>query len=116
MKKIRGFGGRSYGAKGDKTLQNLEKIQQQMWENLQKLEETFETMEVIGSAGGGAVKVRAKCNYEIVAIEYDDALLQDKEMLNDLIVAAVNEALKEIERRRQEEIEKITGIQGMPNL
>ncbi len=116
MKKIRGFGGRNYGGKGEKLPQDIGKLQQQMMQNLQKVEEIFETLEVTSTSGGGAVKVTARCNYEITSIEYDDSLLQDKEMLNDLIIAAVNEALREIEKRREEEIAKITGLPGLPNL
>ncbi len=116
MKKIKGFGGRSYGGKSAKAPQDLEKLQQQIRENLQKVEELFESMEVVGTSGGGAVKVTARCNYEITNIEYDDSLLQDKETLNDLIIAAVNEALREIERKREEEIAKVTGVPGLPSL
>lgn len=112
MKKIKGFGGRSYssgrGEGKEIDLSSLQKVQQEMAKKLEQLEASFGQMEVTGTAGGGAVKVKATCDYRIVSIEYDDDLLQDKEMLNDLIIAAVNEALREIQKRRDEEMLKLT--------
>ncbi len=112
LKKIKGFGGRSYGAaKGEGKeidLGSLQKVQQEMAKKLEQLEASFSQMEVTGTAGGGAIKVRATCDYRIVSIEYDDELLQNKDMLNDLIIAAVNEALREIQKRRDEEMMRIT--------
>jgi len=112
LKKIKGFGGRSYGpGKGEGKeidIGSLQKVQQEMAKKLEQLEASFGQMEVIGTAGGGVVKVKATCDYRIVSIEYDDELLQDKDMFNDLIVAAVNETLREIQRRRDEEMMRIT--------
>lgn len=112
LKKIKGFGGRSYGSsKGESkevNLESLQRIQQEMAKKLEELEESFSQMEIVSTAGGGAIKVRATCDYKIVSIEYDDDLLSDKEMLNDLIIAAVNEALQEIKKRRDEEMLKLT--------
>lgn len=114
MRKIKGFGGRSYG-KPEKP-EGIEKIQQQMKEQLEKIEEGFEKIEVIGTAGGGAIKVIAKCNYEISTIEYDNSLLDDREMFNDLLIAAINEAMREVTKKRNEEFSKVVGFEGLPNL
>jgi len=114
VKKIKGFGGRSYG-KPDKP-EGIEKIQQQMREQLEKIEEGFENIEVVGTAGGGAIKVTAKCSYEISAIEYDKSLLEDQEMFNDLLIAAINEAMREVTKKRNEEFSKVVGLEGLPNL
>ncbi|ABV33565.1 MULTISPECIES: YbaB/EbfC family nucleoid-associated protein [Pseudothermotoga] len=114
MKKIKGFGGKSYG-KIDKS-SGFEQIQQKMRDEIEKLENSFENIEVSSTSGGGAVKVTAKCNYEIVSIEYEDSLLEDREMFNDLIVAAINEALREVTKKREEELSKIVGLSGLPGL
>ncbi|MCD6102470.1 MAG: YbaB/EbfC family nucleoid-associated protein [Thermotogaceae bacterium] len=115
MKRIRGFGGKSYGGnKPEKMIKDLQKMQEEMSERLKKLEEDFEQTEVEASAGGGAVTVRAKCNYEITSIEYDSDLLEDSEMFNDLLIAAVNEVLREISKKREEETQKITGSLQTP--
>jgi len=115
VKKLKGFGGRNYG-KSEKPAGNIEKLQQQMKEQFEKVEQEFEKIEVSASAGGGAVKVTAKCNYEVVSIEYDESLLDDREMFNDLLIAAVNETMRKVTEKRNEEISKIVGVGGLPNL
>ncbi len=114
VKKIKGFGGRSYGK--PERPEGIEKLQQQMKEQFEKIEEEFEKIEVIGTSGGGAVKITAKCNYEVSAIEYDDSLLEDREMFNDLLIAAINEAMREVTKKRNEEFSKVVGFEGLPNL
>lgn len=112
LKKIKGFGGRSYGpSKGEAKgidLGSIQKVQEEMAKKLEQLEESFSQMEIVSTAGGGAIKIKATCDYRIVSIEFDDDLLQDKEMLSDLIVAAVNEVLQAIKKRRDEEMLKLT--------
>ncbi|AKI96809.1 YbaB/EbfC family nucleoid-associated protein [Kosmotoga pacifica] len=116
-KKIKGFGGRSYGQKSKKAgdLNELLKQAQKAQEQMESLEESFKDLEVNVSAGGGAIKITATCDYRIKAIEVDDELKEeDFEILQDLIVAGVNEALEAIKKRRDEEYAKVTGSMGLP--
>lgn len=73
---------------------------------------------VTGSAGGGMVTVTATGRSELVAIEIDDAVLNpdDKEMLQDLVVAAVNDAVKKAARLAQDEFAAVTGGFHIPGL
>lgn len=73
---------------------------------------------VTGSAGGGMVMVTATGKSELVSIEIDDALFNpdDKEMLQDLVVAAVNDAVKKAARLSQDEIAAVTGGFHLPGL
>lgn len=88
-------------------------------ENLAKMKETLETIEVDGESGGGLVKVIATCDMKLQKIEIDSAVEGDKEMMQDLIVAAVNTALSKAKERSAEEMNKVTGglnIPGMPGM
>jgi len=73
---------------------------------------------VTGSAGGGMVTVTATGKSELVSIEIDDAVLNpdDKEMLQDLVVAAVNDAVKKAARLAQDELAAVTGGFHIPGL
>lgn len=74
---------------------NLMKQAQQMQENMQKAQEELAKVEVTGESGAGMVKATVTCHNDVKKIEIDDALLgDDKEMLEDLIVAALNDALR----------------------
>lgn len=90
---------------------NLMKQAQKMQENLQKAQEELENISVDGSAGGGMVKVTANCKMEIQSIAIEEEVYKDndKEMLEDLIVAAVNQALANAQQRANEEMQKATG-------
>jgi len=116
-KKIKGFGGRSYGQKSKKggNLNELLKQAQKAQEQMEGLEESFKEIEVTATAGGGAVTVTATCDYKIKAIEIDDELKEEEfEIVQDLIIAGVNEVLEEIKKRRDEEYAKVTGSMGLP--
>ncbi|OAA31751.1 hypothetical protein AT15_02690 [Kosmotoga arenicorallina S304] len=116
-KKIKGFGGRSYGQRSKKSgnLNELLKQAQKAQEQMENLEETFKEIEITATAGGGAVTVVATCDYKIKSIEIDDEIKDEEfEIVQDLIVAGVNEALEEIKKRRDEEYAKVTGSMGLP--
>jgi DNA-binding YbaB/EbfC family protein len=70
----------------------LMKQAQQMQANMKKAQDELATIEVEGQAGSGMVKVTMTCNHEVRRIKLDDRVMDDKEMLEDLIVAALKDA------------------------
>lgn len=96
-------------------LGNLMKQAQQMQANLQKAQEEIGNMEVTGSAGGGMVTVVMTGRHDIKRVSIDDALMQeDKEMLEDLLAAAVNDAVRIVEKQSKEKMEGVTGGMDLP--
>ncbi len=88
---------------------------QQMQENLEKAQQELAALEVAGEAGGGMVKVTISCRHEVRAVIIDPALLgDDKEMLEDLVAAAFNDALRKVERTVQEKYSGMTSGLGLP--
>jgi len=78
-------------------LGGLMKQAQQMQTNMKKAQDELATVEVEGQAGSGMVKVIMTCAHEVRRIKLDDSLMgDDKEMLEDLIVAALNDAVKQV--------------------
>ena len=83
-------------------LGNIMKQAQAMQENLKKAQEELAAIEVQGSAGGGLVEVVMTCRYDIRRVTIDDSLMgDDKEVLEDLIAAAVNDAVRRVEKTSQ---------------
>ncbi|MBN1543010.1 YbaB/EbfC family nucleoid-associated protein [candidate division KSB1 bacterium] len=96
---------------------NLFKQAQKMQAAMQKTQENLVNIQVEGTSGGGMVTVTANAAQEIISIAIDPEVIdpQDREMLEDLVLAAVNQALDKARGRAQEEMSKVTG--GiMPNL
>jgi len=95
-------------------INQLMKVAKQLQQQATKLKEEIESKEFTGTAGGGAVKVVAKGSGEIVSVEIAPELLnpEEKEMLQDLIVLAANQAIKEGRELLKKEMEKITGGLG----
>ncbi|MCX4193252.1 YbaB/EbfC family nucleoid-associated protein [Methylophaga sp. OBS1] len=84
-------------------LGNLMKQAQQMQANMEKAQQELAQMEVVGQAGGGMVKVTMTGKHDVKRIEIEDTLYEDdKEMLEDLIAAAVNDANRQVEKTTQE--------------
>jgi len=92
----------------------MQKIQKKLEETQKQLEEKTVTVQV----GGGMVTVTANGKQEIISIQIEDELInpEEKEMLEDLIIAGVNEALKRAKEMMEEEIAKITGGLKFPGL
>lgn len=90
---------------------DLMKKAQEMQAQMQNAQEQLANITVEGSAGGGMVKVTANCKHQIINIEIEPEVINpgDPEMLEDLIVAAVNQALENARTRGQEEMQKILG-------
>ena len=81
----------------------LMKQAQQMQENMQKAQDEMANLTVSGESGAGMVKITMTCKHEVRALEIDDSLVgDDKEMLEDLIVAAFNDAVRRVEKTVQE--------------
>lgn len=94
-------------------LGNLMKQAQMMQENLQKAQAQLAEMEVEGLAGAGMVKVVMNGKHDVKRVTIDPSLMSDdKEMLEDLIAAAVNDAVRRIDTTTQEKMSALTA--GMP--
>lgn len=94
---------------------NLMKQAQQMQENLQKAQEQLAQAEHTGESGAGLVKVVMNGRHDVKSIAIDDSLMEeDKEILEDLVAAAVNDAVRKVEAYSQEKMAEITGGMGMP--
>ena len=92
----------------------LMKQAQQMQANMKKAQEEMASMTVTGESGGGMVRVTMTCQHRLQALEIDDSLIgDDKEMLEDLIVAAFNDAVRRVEQTVQE---KFSGMASGLNL
>jgi hypothetical protein len=84
-------------------LGNLMKQAQQMQANMEKAQQELALMEVTGQAGGGMVKVTMTGKHDVKRVEIEDALFEDdKEMLEDLLAAAVNDANRQVEKTTQD--------------
>ena len=96
-------------------LGGLMKQAQQMQANMKKAQAELATVEVEGQAGSGLVKVTMTCAHEVRRISLDDSLLSDdKEMLEDLIVAAVNDAVKRAATVTQQRMSGFTAGMNLP--
>lgn len=91
----------------------LMKQAQQMQENMKKMQEQLAQVEVEGQAGAGLVKVVVTCRNDVKRISIDPSLLaDDRDMLEDLVVAAVNDALRRAEQTASEKMGSLTA--GLP--
>lgn len=96
-------------------LGGLMKQAQKMQENVQKAQEELAKMEVTGQAGGGMVSVVMTGRHDVRRVSIDASLMQEeKEMLEDLLAAAVNDAVRQIERQSQEKMSSMTAGMGLP--
>ncbi len=97
---------------------NLAKMAQQMQAGMARVQAELETLHVEGSAGGGAVKAVATGKQDLVSIAIDPGVVDpdDVEMLQDLVVAAVNEALGEARRTGEQKMATVTGGLRLPGM
>jgi DNA-binding YbaB/EbfC family protein len=94
-------------------LAGLMKQAQQMQDNMKKMQEQLAGIEVEGQSGAGLVKVSITCRNEVKRLTIDPSLLaDDKDMLEDLVVAAMNDALRRAEQTSQEKMAGVTA--GLP--
>jgi nucleoid-associated protein EbfC len=98
-----------------KGLSQLMRQAQEMQANMQKAQDELAAIEVEGVAGGGMVKVIVTCKHEVRRVTIEDAVLRDdKEMLEDLIAAALNDATRKVEQTVQQKLSSVTGGLGLP--
>ncbi|MGC8521182.1 MAG: YbaB/EbfC family nucleoid-associated protein [Steroidobacteraceae bacterium] len=91
---------------------------QAMQANMQKVQDEIASLEVIGEAGGGMVKVTMTGKHEVRAVAIEPAVIgEDREMLEDLVAAAINDAVHKVEARVQEKMASVTaGLQLPPGM
>jgi nucleoid-associated protein EbfC len=96
-------------------LGNLMKQAQQMQENMKKMQDQLATVEVEGQSGAGMVKVLMTCRNDVKRVTIDPSLLaDDKDMLEDLVAAAMNDAVRKAEALTQEKMGGFTSGMGLP--
>ena len=103
---------------GPANMQSMLKQAQKMQEDMAAMQEELEAREYDVSAGGGVVNVKVNGKKEILSVKIAPEVVDpdDIETLEDLIVAAVNEAIKKVEAISLEEMQKITGSIGLPGM
>lgn len=98
-----------------KGLGDLMKQAQEMQANMQKMQEDLAKSEVTGAAGAGLVSVVMTGRHDVKRVHIDASLMtEDKEMLEDLLAAAVNDAVRKIETQNRDQMAKMTAGMGIP--
>ena len=93
----------------------LMKQAQQMQEKMQKAQEELQNIIVHGESGGGMVKISITCKNEIKKIDIDDSLFsEERDMLEDLLIAAFNDAIRKAEKKTQESMSGMTSGLNLP--
>ena len=101
-------------------INELMKQAQAMQEKMQKMQEDVAKLEVTGEAGAGLVRIVMNGRHDVRSVKIDPTLLKEadaddnREMLEDLIAAAVNDAVRKLESTQQEQMQKLTGGMQMP--
>ncbi|MCA3069544.1 MAG: YbaB/EbfC family nucleoid-associated protein [Rhodocyclaceae bacterium] len=94
---------------------NLMKQAQQMQENMRRMQEQLATQEVEGQAGAGLVKVTMTCRHDVKRVSIDPSVVgDDRELLEDLVAAAVNDAVRKVEATVQEKMGAMSAGMGLP--
>jgi len=94
---------------------NLMKQAQKMQEEMQKAQEEIARAEVSGESGAGLVRITMNGRHDVKAVQIDESLMEEeKEILEDLIAAAVNDAVRKVEQNTQDKMAKVTSGMGMP--
>ena len=92
----------------------LMKQAQQMQDNMKKMQDSLGGIEVEGQSGAGMVKVTMTCKYDVRRVAIDPSVMDDKEMLEDLVAAAVNDAVRRVESTTQEKMSGFTSGLNLP--
>ncbi|MGM0607765.1 MAG: YbaB/EbfC family nucleoid-associated protein [Candidatus Muiribacteriota bacterium] len=103
---------------GGGNMNQLMKQAQKMQKEMAKAQEDLKDKEVEGSAGGGMVKVRITCDYEVKNVDIEQEVIDpdDKDMLQDLITAAFNDALNKVKETSESQMSKVTGGANIPGM
>jgi len=98
-----------------KGLGNMMKQAQAMQENMQKAQEELAEMEVEGQSGGGLVSILMSCRHDVRRVKIDPELIGDEvDVLEDLVAAAFNDALRKVETTTQEKMGGLTAGLNLP--
>lgn len=95
-------------------LAGLMKQAQMMQENMKKAQEQLASTEVEGQAGAGMVKVTMTCGHEVRRVSIDATVMDDKEMLEDLVAAALNDAVRRVEEISKDKMAGFTSGLNLP--
>ena len=109
---------KGYGSGGPGNIQQLARQAQKMQEDMDTVTKELEEKDYTATAGGGAVTVTVKGTMELSSIEIKPEVVdpEDVEMLSDLVLAAVNEAIRNAKAEKEEQLEKISGGINIPGL
>ena len=93
----------------------LMKQAQEMQANMKRTQEEMASISVTGESGAGMVRITMTCQHQVQAVEIDDSMIgDDKEMLEDLIVAAFNDAIRRVEKTVQEKFSGMAAGMSLP--
>ncbi|MEA1885524.1 MAG: YbaB/EbfC family nucleoid-associated protein [Thermotogota bacterium] len=118
-KKMRSFGGKSFrkpSTSGQPKMNQLIQKAQQAQEELQKKEDEFKQQEFEFSVGGGALTVRMSGDNTVSAIDFDEELLEEPDDFKDLIIAAFNQGIEEVAKKKEEFMGDVGGNLGLGDL
>lgn len=103
---------------GPQNMQTMLRQAQKMQEDIEAKKAELEEKEYVVTSGGGMVEITVKGNHEIKAIGLNPEVVdpEDVEMLEDMLVAAFNEAMRQIDEESERELEKVTGGLNIPGL
>ncbi|MDV6320167.1 YbaB/EbfC family nucleoid-associated protein [Chromohalobacter sp. HP20-39] len=94
---------------------NMMKQAQEMQEKMQKVQEEIAETEVTGEAGAGMIKVTMNGRHDVSDVNIDPSVMEeDKELLEDLLAAAVNDAVRKVETTSKERMEEVTAGMNLP--
>ena len=117
---MRSFGGKSFrkptGGSGQPKMNQLIQKAQQAQEELQKKEEEFKEKEFEFSVGGGALTVKMKGDNTLASIDFDDELIEEPDDFKDLIIAAINQGVEEVAKKKEEYMGDLGGDLGLGDL
>ena len=97
-------------------LGNMMKQAQQMQDRMQKAQAEIANLEVVGEAGAGMVKVTMMGNHNVRRVSIDPSLFEDddSEMIEDLVAAAINDAVRRVEQTSKDKMAEVTGGMNLP--
>jgi len=95
---------------------DMMKKAQEMQKKMQEMQESLSNLEVEGTSGGGMVKIIMNCKNEVKKIDIDPSIIKndEKEVMEDLIIAALNDAKSKAEEKSQDKMKELTGGLGLP--
>ena len=96
---------------------DMMKKAQEMQKKMQEIQDSLSNLEVEGTSGGGIVKIIMNCKNEVKKIDIDPSIIKndEKEVMEDLIIAALNDAKSKAEEKSQDKMKELTGGLGLPS-